>query len=60
MYNIFKLSGENVHVKYRPSLFHSAEEKNIRTLSLGIQNNEAIIKLKFTTFVGIVANDLYF
>ena len=51
MYNIFKTY---VYVKYRPSLLHSVEEKNIRTPSIGIQNDdEAIIKLIVTAFVDI-------
>ena len=49
-----------VNVKYRPSLLHSAEEKNIRTPSLGIKNdNKAIIKLTFTAFVDIRVNVWY-
>ena len=53
----FKVIGARVEVKYRPSLLHSAEERNIRTQSLGIQNyDEAIIKLTFKAFVDIIVN----
>ena len=58
MYNILKVPGVCVEVKYKPSLLHSAEKKNTRTLSIGIQNDdEAIIKLTFMTFVDIIVND---
>ena len=57
MYNILKVSGVRVELKYKPSLVHSSEEKSIRTVSLGIQNNdEGIIKLSFTAFVDIIVN----
>ena len=46
MYTILKARAVHVEFKYKSFLLHSAEEKNIRTLSLGIQNDdEAIIKL---------------
>ena len=61
MYNIYKVPGVRVEVKYRPSLHRSIEEKNIRTLSLGIQNDdEVIIKLTFTVFADIIVNVSYF
>ena len=56
-YDFFKVPSVPTEVKYIPSLLHSAEEKNIRTLSLRIQNDdEAIIKLTFTAFVAIIVN----
>ena len=49
--------GVRIQVKYIPSLLHSNEEKNIRTLNIGIQNdNKYIIKLIFTAFVDIIVN----
>ena len=35
---LVKVLGVRIEVKHRPSLLYSVEEKNIRTLSLGIQN----------------------
>ena len=60
---IICLKVPNIHVKlkYKSFLLHSAEEKNTRTLSFGIQNDdEAIIKLLFTVFANIKVNVQYF
>ena len=52
-----KVPGVRVEVKYRPSHLHLVEEKDIRTLSISIQNDdEALIKLIFTVFVDILGN----
>ena len=52
-----KVPGVRVEVKYIPSHLHLVEEKDIRTLSLSIQNDdEALIKLIFTVFVDILVN----
>ena len=51
----FKVPGLHMDLKYKLFLLHSAKENNIRTLSPGIQNDdEAIMKLIFTTFVDII------
>ena len=53
----FKVPDVGVQMKYKPSHFHSTEEKTIRTPSLGIQHdNEVPVKLTFTTFVGIIVS----
>ena len=52
MYNMFKVQGVRIDVRFISSLLHSVEDKNIRTLSLGIQNDDkAIIKLTLTAVV---------
>ena len=57
VYAIFKVPRISVELKYRSSLLHSTEEKNIRTLRLGIHNgDEAIIKLSCMALVDIIVN----
>ena len=48
-------------LKYRQFILHSPEEKKIRPLSLGIQNDdETVIKLLFMAFVNIIVKVYYF